>query len=87
MSRNKNVRIAFWSKSTGNLMTSGKGLSVEEVEFLKNLKPGDRLIVWDNSTKNAGTNNPTHNLTVYQPNEKSKEDDEKSSKSKRSILA
>lgn len=85
--RNKKNRVAFWEKSTGNLMSSGRGLTTEEILFLHSLKPGDRIIIWNNAVKSEGTNNPTHNMTIYEQMEKHENDDKRSSKSKKSLLA
>ena len=65
MSKNRN-NLGFWVKPSGSIMTSSKGLTKEDITFLQSLKEGDRLIMWDNSSKAEGTNNPTHNLTKYQ---------------------
>ena len=45
------VKISFWSKDTGNLMSHSKGLTSEQIMALKELKEGDRLILWHNQVK------------------------------------
>lgn len=74
-------RIAFWSKTIGNFMSHGKGLTKDEVAFLHSLKEGDRLIMWDNSKKAEGTNNPTHSLSIWEPKDEQKSGNNSSSKS------
>lgn len=40
------MNIGFWINSDGNARSSVKGLSFEQVEFLKSLKEGDRLVLF-----------------------------------------
>lgn len=61
------LKIPFWSKETGNLMGHSKGLTTEQVSYLKSLKPGDRLILWLNETQD--TNRANYTLKVYQKRE------------------
>lgn len=42
------LTIGFWVKETGNLMSHGEGLLQHQIDALKELKPGDRLILWKN---------------------------------------
>lgn len=60
------IGIGFWKKQTGNLMNIGKGLSPTEIEFLQSLKPGDRLILWENNNKDE--KQPTHTMRKYEKN-------------------
>lgn len=62
-----NIKIGFWKKESGNLMSIGKGLSQAEIDFLRSLKPGDRLILWDNS-RSKGNNDalPGFSLAKYE---------------------
>ncbi len=53
--KEKFMSIGFWKKESGNSLTHGKGLTVEHIEFLKTLKEGDRLIIWDNKPKEGET--------------------------------
>lgn len=38
--------IRFWQKDSGNLLAHKEGLNDVQLEFLKDLKEGDRLILW-----------------------------------------
>jgi hypothetical protein len=60
-----NNKLVFWKKESGNMMSSGKGLSKEELEFLQSLKEGDRLIVWDNAKSKKGESSPDFTLKKY----------------------
>lgn len=40
------VSIGMWLTSDGNYRSSVKGLTFEQVEFLKTLKEGDRLVAF-----------------------------------------
>jgi hypothetical protein len=44
----KFAMINFWKKQSGNFMNHKDGLSVEQVEFLHSLQPGDRIIFYVN---------------------------------------
>lgn len=57
------LKVPFWSKETGNLMSHANGLTPEQVEYLKTLEVGDRLIMWFN--KIDGPSKPSYNLKVY----------------------
>ena len=59
------VKIAFWSKETGNLMSHTKGLTMEQVQELKSLKEGDRLILWHNTREKDSDSSYT--MKVYIP--------------------
>jgi hypothetical protein len=63
------LKIGFWSKESGNLLSHSTGLTAEQVTFLKQLKPGDRLILWLNTNEDSRTANYT--LKVF----KSKKED------------
>lgn len=47
----RNLRIAFWKKESGNFVTAKTSLTSEQVEFLHQLKPGDRLILFPNNMR------------------------------------
>ena len=56
------MNIGFWKNKDNNFRSSYKGLTEEQVEFLKGLKKGDRLVIFVLS-KNDGTNMPLLELT------------------------
>ena len=56
-------KIGFWIKDTGNFMTHAKGLTQEQIDFLKTLKLGDRLILWKNSRGSEVS--PDYTLAKY----------------------
>lgn len=60
------VRLAFWKKDKGNLLSHKDGLSAEEVAELQTLKVGDRLIIWDNQDKRSDKS-PDYTLKVFTP--------------------
>lgn len=57
MSEKKYVGVNMWKKESGSYMSHGSGLTDEQIEMLKSVKPGDRLIVSPNVSKirNAGS--------------------------------
>lgn len=57
--------LKFWAKESGNLMTHGDGLTKEQVEDLKSLKEGDRLIMWRN--KRERDSDAHYSLKIYVP--------------------
>lgn len=62
------MKIAFWRKETGNLMSHGKGLTKEDLEALAALKEGDRLIAWFNNPQDDSR--PTFTLKTYRKDAK-----------------
>lgn len=58
------VKIGFWKKETGNLMSHSGGLTPDQIDFLHSLLPGDRLICWQN-TKRMDTD-PDYSLAKYE---------------------
>lgn len=66
------LKIPFWSKETGNLMSHKTGLTPEQIEYLKQLKVGDRLIMWFN--KIDSPSRASYNLKVYHPAPKNSEE-------------
>jgi hypothetical protein len=58
--------VPFWKKESNNYMSHSKGLTPEQVEALKALKVGDRLILWDNNPK-EDTSRPPLTLKIYRP--------------------
>lgn len=59
------IKIAFWKKDSGNLMTHGQGLTEEQVEMLHRTKVGDRLIAFVN--KKTSDKAPDYNVTISEP--------------------
>ncbi len=45
--------LGFWRTSDGNARSSVKGLTFEQVEWLKTLKEGERVVLWLNSPKKS----------------------------------
>lgn len=43
------LKIRLWKKDSGNMLSHGNGLRDEDVAALQKLKPGDRLILWENN--------------------------------------
>lgn len=62
------IKINFWSKDTGNLMSAQTGLTAEEIQGIKELKEGDRIILWLN--KRETERQPSYTLKKYFPKEK-----------------
>ncbi len=62
------LKINFWSKESGNLLSHGKGLTPEQIQYLRQLKEGDRLILWFNGAKERPTD-ASYNLKVYHKRE------------------
>ena len=57
--------IGFWTKETGNMLSHGKGLDVDQIQFLQSLKEGDRLILW---LRKTGTEtSPNFTLRQFKP--------------------
>lgn len=44
------MRIDFWLTRTGAYLSHSKGLTVEEVQQLRQLSPGDQLVIYTNDT-------------------------------------
>jgi len=60
------LKIPFWTKHTGNLLSHPNGLTEEQVESLKQLRVGDRLIIWDEHPENSHLEYPmTHKLRLF----------------------
>lgn len=57
--------IGFWKKQSGNMLSHKQGLNVDQIAALKEIKPGDRLVLWAN-TKDSETA-PTYTLKVFKP--------------------
>lgn len=60
--------IIFWKKESGNYMSHGKGLSQDQVDILKKLKVGDRLIIYTRDEKEYPTQSDA-TLKVFVPKE------------------
>lgn len=65
------VKISFWSKESGNLMSHSGGLTNEQIQALKELKEGDRLILWHN--KREKESDSSYTLKKFTPKEVVKE--------------
>lgn len=56
--------IGFWkSKITEDFLSHGSGLTEDQIKILRELEPGDRLIIYQNDVK--GTSRPPLMLKVY----------------------
>jgi hypothetical protein len=65
----KELNIPLWSKDSGNQLSHRAGLTQEQVDALRLLQPGDRLIVWVNNRRDKDTS-PMANLKLFRdPNE------------------
>lgn len=62
----KLLRAAFWSKDTGNIMSHQQGLTPEQIQEIKQLEVGDRLIMWL-TTEKKNSSSPGYILKVYRP--------------------
>jgi len=62
------MRVSFWKKEeSGNMLSHGKGLTEEEVTFLKSLNVGDRLIIWDNQNTKKSEVSPGFSMSKFNP--------------------
>lgn len=61
------MKIGFWKKETGNLLSHSAGLTPEQLRNLQEIKPGDRLILWEN-TKRKDTD-PDFTLAIFKKKE------------------
>lgn len=68
-----NLSISLWQKETGHSMSHAKGLTQEQVDALKELKAGDRLILFKNDKR--GDTSPTFTLKVFDVSMAKKRDD------------
>lgn len=59
----KPLNIALWEKDSGNALSHSQGLNAEQVEALKALKVGDRLIMFKNTRE--GETQPDFNLKQF----------------------
>lgn len=50
-----NLRVNFWVNKVGNLNSHHQGLSQEQVDALKSLKVGDRLVMWEEKKRSKET--------------------------------
>lgn len=53
--------------NTGSMLSHNNGLTEEQINFLKSLKEGDRLVIWKNSFATVENKQPTHQLKVFIP--------------------
>lgn len=59
------LKLFFWkNKQSGNFFSHRNGLTKEQVDLLKELKPGDRLVLWLND-KESNSNYPELTLKVF----------------------
>lgn len=63
------LQVSFWKKESQNLMSHGKGLTQDQVDALKELKVGDRLIIWKNDRK-TDESHSDYALKVFEKREK-----------------
>ena len=63
----KLLTIRFWIKDSGNGMSHKEGLSQQQIDELRQLEPGDRLILWKN--KREKDSDSHFNLRVYNKKE------------------
>lgn len=63
MEGKKQLNVALWQKESGNALSHTQGLNAEQIEALKELKVGDRLILFKN--KKEGDTQPTFNLKLF----------------------
>lgn len=66
------IKISFWAKDTGNLLMHSSGLTPEQVLALKDLKVGDRLVLWLNADR-KDERHPTYTMKTFQPREKTED--------------
>ena len=65
MENTKEVRklsIGFWTMETGSLISHNRGLTKEQIDDLKTLKEGDRIILFYNSERRD--KQPAYNLRI-----------------------
>jgi len=55
--------IKFWSKDSGILMSHSTGLTNEQVQMFRELREGDRLVLWHN--KRVRQTDPSYTLKRY----------------------
>lgn len=65
------LSIPFWRKDSGSIMTHQQGLTQDQLDALKELKVGDRLILWLENRAEGST--PNYKLKVYQKPGQSKD--------------
>jgi len=62
----KEVYIGLWKTKGGNALSSIKGLSQNEVDSLKKLKAGDRLIIYVNEEDDKlSASSPDYSLKKF----------------------
>lgn len=44
--RKSELKLGFWMNRKGSYVSHAKGLTVEQVNHLRSLKPGDRLVLF-----------------------------------------
>lgn len=59
------MKIGMWKTEKGSYLSHSKGLTEEQVQYLQNLKIGDRLVLWVNDVR-EGEKGP--NLTLARSN-------------------
>ena len=59
------VVVNLWKKDSGNLLSHKSGLTQEQIDVFKNLKPGDRLMVQFTNKPGATSSSPVAYVRVY----------------------
>lgn len=59
------ITVNVWKKDSGNLLSHKSGLTKEQIELFKNLKPGDRLMVTYVNKPGATDSSPCAYIRVY----------------------
>lgn len=59
------MSIGFWEKESGHMFSYGKGLSEEQIAELRQLKVGDRLVLFKNIQQKE--NSPHYSLKKSVP--------------------
>lgn len=61
------MKIGFWKKETGNMLSHSAGLTPEQVRNIQALVPGQRLILWENIKRKES--DPDFTLDIMRPKE------------------
>lgn len=65
--------IGFWKTEKGNLLSHSGGFNEKELELLQSLKPGDRLVIYDNTADKLNEKSPDYSLKIFAQKEKTNE--------------
>lgn len=66
------LNISLWQKDSGNALSHSHGLDRAQIEALKELKEGDRIILFKNTRE--GETQPTFNLKKFNGKQESQSD-------------